>query len=101
MSAPKERVIGSHVGKDLAKSISNMCLCHPGQFGALCDQDGSKLDPINFDCSSPNGKFDMENTITGCSCKDEFGNATKYHGWHCEISNFDLCDKNSTERIHS
>ena len=94
-----ENVIGTHVGKDLAKSTPTMCLCHVDQFGALCEKDGNYLNQDDFNCNAPNGKFDINNTITGCSCRDKFGNPTKYHGWHCEISNFDLCNSTSNERI--
>ena len=62
----------------------------------------SSINPIDVNCNGKNGKFNPENTITGCSCRDEFEKPTKYHGWHCEISNFDLCDPSSSDRnIHS
>lgn len=76
-----------------------MCLCNSDtKYGAFCEQDVTAINETLIDCNG-NGKFNSENTITGCSCRDENNNATKFHGWHCEISNMDLCDPNSQERI--
>ena len=85
-----------HVGKDVAESITDFCICNSDtKFGAFCEQDISAVNETLIDCNG-NGKFNGTNTITGCSCRDENNNATKFHGWHCEISNMDLCDQ---ERI--
>ena len=74
-----------------------MCLCVAPKFGPFCDQEITDDIVNNTNCNG-NGKFEAENTITGCSCRDENGDPTKYHGWHCEIPNLDLCDPDSSER---
>ena len=60
------------------------CKCNDGSYGNGCTMDIDQFKEFS-DCD--NGIFDPGNTITGCSCRDENGDANLYHGWYCERPN--------------
>ena len=77
------------VGEKTFDNQLSGCVCPDSKFGILCDSD-SAINSDGAECK--NGIYNSKNTISGCSCTDEFEKPTPYHGWYCDVPNFKLCN---------
>ena len=76
------------VGEKTFENQLSGCVCPDLKYGLLCDSD-SAINSDEAECI--NGIHSSKNTISGCSCTDESGKPTPYHGWYCDVPNFKLC----------
>ena len=67
------------------RSEQGYCKCSENYYGNGCTMDIQQFKAFS-ECDN-GGIFDPGNTITGCSCREENGDASLFHGWYCERSN--------------
>ena len=73
------------IGKQPLANISHVCSCADGWTGQECKD---KVSDISKEPDCNGGNYTVENIITHCNCA-----GTHSHGWHCEISDSELCPR--------
>ena len=82
------------IGKPPLENITHVCSCANGWTGQECRDDESIVSKQFNETDCNGGNYTVENIITHCNCA-----GTHSHGWHCEISDSDLCPRECYKQL--
>ena len=87
----EQSTLSDFVGSQTVEYLETGCNCEAGSYGPFCSWPEPNKNDDNF---CVNGRYNSDNFLSGCECRNDDNTATPYHGWYCEVHNRALCNKN-------